>query len=70
MPTDLDRAREAVVKASRERLAEAYRKYHVEELDWDWGCKILAGSREILRAEYARRGICPGLTGRGRRRDA
>lgn len=65
--------REFDAKAERkaralEDLARAFRHFTVEELDWDWGCNIGPDTRKVLRLEYARRGILPGTTGRGRRR--
>jgi hypothetical protein len=38
-------------------LAEAYGNYSLEELRWDWKCKLSERSREILKAELVRRKV-------------
>lgn len=38
-------------------LAIALRRYTVSELLHDWECNLHAGTREILRREFTRRGM-------------
>lgn len=53
------------------KLAAAFRKFALDELRYDWCCRISERSRQLLRRELERRGVTYeqfSKLGRGRRK--
>lgn len=60
-----------IVERAHVELAEAIKRYSVEELLWDYGCNVGEGTRKIIESEVMARGISLDkfkIMGRGKRR--
>ena len=56
---EYNEARKEQIRRADIQLAQAFTRFTLEELAKDWRCNLLPRQREILSAEYARRGIQP-----------